>query len=114
MEAGHFPNMFARTPVRYHFRVPEVEVAGVHEILTKGYVPLHDETGHDIQVRVRVIGQDDQGRLAVETEPQESRHHWDALIRDYGFEEYDRSWVFGWVPQNALTDIKVERIERSS
>jgi hypothetical protein len=109
-----FPSRFARTPVRYRFRVPEVEVSGLHEILTTGYVPLHDEIGRDIQACVRVIAQDDQGRLAVETEPQEPRHHWDALIRDYGFEEYDRSWVFGWVPQHALTDIRVKRIERWS
>jgi hypothetical protein len=109
-----FPNRFGRTPVRYRLRVPEADVSDVHEILTTGYVPLHDKTGHDIQARVRVIAQDDQDRLAVETEPQEPRHHWDALIREYGFEEYDRSWVFGWVPRNALTDIKVDRIERSS
>ena len=63
---------------------------------------------------MRVIAQDDQGRLAVETEPHEPRHHWDALTREYGFEEYDRSWVFGWVPQYALTDIRVKRIERWS
>jgi hypothetical protein len=109
-----FPNRFARTPVRYRFRVPEAEVSSVHEILTTGYVPLHDQTGHDIQVCVRVIAQDDHGRVAVETEPREPRHHWDALIRDYGFEEYDRTWVFGWVPQHALTDIRVERTERWS
>jgi hypothetical protein len=109
-----FPNRFARTPVRYFLDVREAEVADVHEIITRAYVPLHNSTGHDIQVCVRVIAQDDRGRFAVETEPREPRHHWDALIRDYGFEEYDRTWVFGWVPQNALTDIKVERIERSS
>ena len=109
-----FPNRFARTPIRYYLDVPESEVSDLHEIAATGYVPLTDSTGHDIQAHVHIIAQDAEGRLAVETMPREPRHHWDALIRDYGFEEYDRSWVFGWVPQNALTDLKVERIERSS
>jgi hypothetical protein len=106
-----FPNRFARTPIRYYLAVPESEVSGLHEIAATGYVPLTDSMGHDIQAHVRIIAQDGEGRLAVETMPREPRHHWDALIRDYGFEEYDRSWVFGWVPQNALTDIKSERVE---
>lgn len=106
-----FPNRFGRTPFRHYLHVPESEVSDLHEIAATGYVPLTDSTGHDIQARVNIIAQDAEGRLAVETMPREPRHHWDALVREYDFEEYDRSWVFGWVPAHALTDFKSERVE---
>jgi hypothetical protein len=106
-----FPNRFGRTPTRHYLKVPESEVSDLHEIAATGSVPLTDSTGHDIQAHVRIIAQDQEGRLAVETMPSESRIHWDALVREYSFEEYDRSWVFGWIPEHALTDFKSERVE---
>jgi len=104
-----YPNRFARTPYHYWLDVPEAEVSETHRIVASGYVPMTNDRDYDFQVHVRIIAQDGAGRLAVETENREPTIYWRPLEREFGFEEYERSFMFGWVPGDRVTDIRIER-----
>lgn len=104
-----YPNRFARTPYHYYRRVPEAEVSQAHGIVTTGELAFTDDRGYDYEVQVRIIAQDEAGRLAVETAKPGPAVYWDPLRRVFGLEEYDRSWMFGWVPGDRVTDIRIER-----
>jgi hypothetical protein len=36
------------------------------------------------------------------------------LEHQFGFEEYERSFMFGWVPGDQVTDIRIERTDHSN
>jgi hypothetical protein len=104
-----YPNRFARTPYHYYRRVPETEVSQTHGIVTTGELAFTDDRGYDYTTQVRIIAQDEAGRLAVETAKPGPAVYWGPLRRVFGFEEYDRSWMFGWVPGDRVTDLRIER-----
>jgi hypothetical protein len=104
-----YPNRFARTPSRYYRRVPETEVYQPHYIVATGELSFTDDRGDDYTAQVRIIAQDAAGRLAVETAKPGPAVYWGPLSLVFGFEQYDRSFMFGWAPGDRVTDIRIER-----
>ena len=99
-----FPNRFARTPIRYSLKVPADEVSEVCEIEVTGVVG---------EVKVRIVAEDEAGRLAIETDSETHPYFRDSLARKYDLEYYDdrRSFAFGWIPAEDVLDITIERRE---
>ncbi len=77
-----FLNRFARTLVRYYLEVNDSEVTEVHHI---------DAEGDIDGVRVRLIAEDDFGRLAVESASGAARNFLDGIVEKYGLEYFHDS-----------------------
>lgn len=108
----YHPGGLGTTPYRYHLRVPAAEVSDVHEIEAIGYVPLIEPGRDDFRAPVRLIAQDEAGRLFAQCFWAD-HIYWGSLKGDFGFEEYDRyAWVEGWIAGDRVTDIRMERKDR--
>lgn len=97
-----FPNRFARTPVHYSLKVPVLDVSNMHKV---------EVTGVMERVKVRIVAEDETGRLAIETDGHTHPSCRDDLAQKYDLEFYDdrRAWAFGWVPAEDVHDVTVER-----
>jgi hypothetical protein len=89
---------------RYLLDVPENEVSDVQAIEVRGTVG---------RVRVRVVGENEKGELAIESDVHTPPNYRDDLAQKYGLEYYDdrRAFAFGWVPAEDVHDITTERRE---
>lgn len=96
------PGWFAKAPVRYFLDVPEADVYDVHGIDTYGFID---------HVKVHIRSEDNQGRLAIESDVDAAPNFRDRLARKYALEYYELAFVYGWVPAGDVHGIVRERRE---
>lgn len=97
------PYRFGYPPARYWLDVDEIEVSNIHSIEVCGVIS---------GVKVWIIAEDDNGKLAIESDMSAAPNLRNDLAREYSLEYYDpRSFVFGWVPAEEVRGITTERRE---